>query len=89
MQSPDSQPDQSHSFESALSSLEALVKNMEAGNLSLADMVAKFEEGSKLIAMCESRLKDAELKIQQLRNAQEGPVLDAFDPDPSDGDLLA
>ena len=39
---------------------------MEDGNTPLAEMVAKFEEGSSLLKQCQSQLKAAELKIEQL-----------------------
>lgn len=55
------------SFESALSKLEAIVESMESGEIPLADLLAKFEEGNKLLKHCEARLKEAELKIEQLK----------------------
>jgi exodeoxyribonuclease VII small subunit len=55
------------SFETALSKLEAIVESMETGDVPLADLLAKFEEGNKLLKHCEGRLKEAELKIEQLK----------------------
>ena len=44
------------------------------------DLLAKYEEGSKLLKVCESRLKDAELKIEKLKNTKEGaPAFEAFE----------
>ena len=54
------------SFEEAMQRLETLVDSMEQGDIPLADLVAKFEEGSKLLEACRGRLKDAELKIEKL-----------------------
>ena len=54
------------SFEDAMQRLETLVDAMEQGDIPLADLVAKFEEGSKLLEACRARLKDAELKIEKL-----------------------
>jgi exodeoxyribonuclease VII small subunit len=65
------------SFELALDQLEALVREMESGEVPLADMVAKFEQGTKLIKTCEERLRKAELTIENLR-APADP--DAADP---------
>lgn len=65
------------SFEKALEQLESLVKEMESGQLPLAGMVEKFEEGSKIIAMCEARLKEAELKIETLQE-----IAGSSDPTP-------
>ena len=53
-------------FEKSVERLEGLIQAMEDGNTPLADLVAKFEEGSKLLNHCQSQLKEAELKIEQL-----------------------
>ncbi len=60
------------SFEAALGKLETTVEAMESGDVPLADLLAKFEEGSKLLKICEARLKDAELKIEQLKKQKDG-----------------
>ncbi len=52
-------------FEDSVSRLEALIEAMEKGDTPLADLVAKFEEGSKLLKHCQAQLKEAELKIDQ------------------------
>ena len=62
------------SFEAALGKLEAIVESMESGEVPLAELLAKFEEGTKLLKVCESRLKAAELKIEQLKKTKEGGV---------------
>ncbi|HUR58907.1 MAG TPA: exodeoxyribonuclease VII small subunit, partial [Opitutaceae bacterium] len=62
------------SFESALGKLESIVESMESGEVPLADLLAKFEEGTKLLKVCESRLKDAELKIEQLKKQKDGSI---------------
>jgi exodeoxyribonuclease VII small subunit len=51
---------------------------MEQGEVPLAELLAKYEEGSKLLKVCESRLKDAELKIEKLKKQKDGAV--AFEP---------
>ncbi len=65
------------SFEAALGKLESIVEAMEGGDVPLAELLAKFEEGSKLLKVCEARLKEAELKIEQLKQQKDGKV--AFD----------
>ncbi len=67
------------SFESSLTKLETIVESMELGEVPLADLLAKFEEGNKLLKHCESRLKDAELKIEQLRKERDGVVFTKFE----------
>ena len=60
------------SFEDALERLEAIVESMESGEVPLAELLAKFEEGNTLLKVCESRLKEAELKIEQLKKQKDG-----------------
>lgn len=64
-------------FEESVERLEALIQAMENGDTPLAELVAKFEEGSKLLKQCQTQLKEAELKIEQL-NLKTGQ-LEAFD----------
>ena len=66
------------SFETALTKLEAIVDSMEQGEVPLAELLAKYEDGTKLLKICESRLKDAELKIEKLKKQKDGSV--AFEP---------
>ena len=61
-------------FESALEKLESIVESMESGDVPLAELLAKFEEGNRLLKICEARLKDAELKIEQLKKQKDGSV---------------
>lgn len=63
------------SFEAALGQLETIVESMESGDVPLAELLAKFEEGTKLLKVCEARLKDAELKIEQLKKQKDGSVV--------------
>lgn len=67
------------SFETALSKLETIVESMESGEVPLADLLAKFEEGNKLLKHCETRLKEAELKIEQLKKERDGVVFTKFE----------
>ena len=53
-------------FEKSVERLEDLIQAMENGDTPLADLVAKFEEGSKLLNQCRAQLKEAELKIEKL-----------------------
>jgi exodeoxyribonuclease VII small subunit len=59
------------SFEEAVERLEELITAMEDGSAPLDDLVAKYEEGSKLLRECQSQLRQAELKIEKL-NLQTG-----------------
>jgi exodeoxyribonuclease VII small subunit len=66
------------SFEAALLKLEAIVDSMEQGEVPLAELLAKYEDGTKLLKTCEARLQEAELKIEQLKKQKDGKV--AFEP---------
>lgn len=67
------------SFETALSKLEAIVESMESGDVPLADLLARFEEGNRLLKHCEGRLKEAEIKIEQLKEEREGVAFTKFE----------
>lgn len=70
------------SFEAALEQLEGIIQSMESGKIPLADLVAKFEEGSTLLKICQAQLKEAEIKIEKL-NVKTGEV-EPFDETTSD-----
>jgi exodeoxyribonuclease VII small subunit len=69
-------------FEEAMQRLETIVDAMESGDTPLAQLLSQFEEGSKLLAQCEQRLKAAELKIEQLKRQKDGTS--ALEPFPHD-----
>jgi len=71
------QPD----FEAALAELEALVDQMETGNLSLEASLAAFERGVNLTRTCQSALRAAELRVRMLTrdDSLEDLDLDALD----------
>jgi exodeoxyribonuclease VII small subunit len=60
-------------FEESVERLEELIEAMESGEIPLADLVAKFEEGSTVLKECQAQLKAAELKIEKL-NLQNGEL---------------
>ncbi|KXU36368.1 exodeoxyribonuclease VII small subunit [Cephaloticoccus primus] len=68
------------SFEDALKKLEQVIASMEGGKVPLAELVTQFEEGNRLLKQCQGRLKEAELKIEQLRQAEGKPAkFEAFE----------
>ena len=68
------------SFEEALAKLESIVESMESGDVPLADLIARFEQGTKLLQVCETRLKEAELRVEQLKKSKDGSLsLEKFD----------
>jgi exodeoxyribonuclease VII small subunit len=58
--------EQSPGFEEALERLEKIVEEMEAGKLTLEQMTAHFEEGSRLVKVCDGKLNEVERKIEKL-----------------------
>ena len=61
-------------FEASLAELEALVSQMESGELSLDESLKAFERGIALTRQCQSALQAAELKVQAL--TEEGELVD-------------
>ena len=59
-------------FEAALSELEQIVKNLEAGKTSLEDSITAYTRGMELKAYCEARLKEAQLKVDQIAQVADG-----------------
>ena len=59
-------------FEEALKSLERVVEVMESDELPLETLLAKYEEGIKLVKICQDKLAEAELKIRQLEKNAAG-----------------
>jgi len=69
------------SFEESLSELENIVQNLEQGDVNLEDAMALFERGLNLSQTGQTKLKDAEQKIQILMNKHGQQQLEDFTPD--------
>jgi len=76
-------PQQQLSFEAGLQQLEAIVKEMESGELPLERAIELFERGMKLSEGCRRQLEDAESRVEILmrRAGEMQPQL--FRPDSS------
>ena len=61
-------------FEEALEELEKVVERLESGELSLEDSLAAFEEGVKLVRLCNQKLIEVEKKIELLVKDKEGKL---------------
>ena len=59
-------------FEEALKRLEAIAEAMEAQDLPLESLLARYQEGTALAQLCQAKLNEAELKIQQLEKNAKG-----------------
>lgn len=59
-------------FEDTLRQLEDIVHELEESGLTLDDALKKFETGVKLSRLCHRRLDDAEMRIEELVEGEEG-----------------
>ena len=60
------------SFESRLQRLEEIVSALEKGDAPLADSLALFEEGTKLVGECTRELDRAVQKVVKLMKGPDG-----------------
>jgi exodeoxyribonuclease VII small subunit len=61
-------------FEAALERLEAIVQELEKGDLQLEQSLKLFEEGIKLSRLCSKRLEDAERRVEILLKDKAGSM---------------
>ena len=66
-------------LEKSLADLEALVEELESGDLPLEKAMKKFEDGIKLTRACQTALKDAEQKVEILVQSAGGENLESFE----------
>jgi exodeoxyribonuclease VII small subunit len=85
-------PDRQAGFEAQYKRLEETVAKLEAGNLTLEESLALYEDGMKLAKRCQELLRDAELRVTRLQeqfsdglgSVREGPA--AYDATDINGD---
>ncbi|MGV8078489.1 MAG: exodeoxyribonuclease VII small subunit [Syntrophales bacterium] len=53
-------------FEESIEKLEQIVRRMEAGEMTLDESLKAFEEGIRLVRLCNARLDDAERRVELL-----------------------
>jgi exodeoxyribonuclease VII small subunit len=67
-------------FESAMARLESIVEQMESDKLPLEDLLTRYEEGVKLVKVCEEKLTAAEKRIEIItRNDAGEPQIEEFE----------
>jgi len=54
------------SFEEALEELEGIVEKLEAGDAPLEQSISIYQRGAQLKAHCETKLKNAQLKVEKI-----------------------
>jgi exodeoxyribonuclease VII small subunit len=62
------------SFEEALRELEAVVSQLESGNVALEESIALYARGAELRAHCEAKLKAAEARVAEITQGPDGSV---------------
>jgi len=68
-------------FETAMDRLEEIVDQMESGKMMLEELIVRYEEGMKLVKVCQERLASAEQRIEIItRNHAGKPVVKEFEP---------
>lgn len=60
------------SFEDALTRLETIVSRLESGQAPLEESITLYEEGARLKAHCETRLKAAQLRVEKILVGPDG-----------------
>lgn len=66
------------SFEKSLEDLENIVADMENEDLSLEDLINRFEQGSKLLKHCQNTLNSAKKRLETIQ------AVDSPQPDDQD-----
>ena len=80
--SPAAQPAEPQTFETAIERLENIVAEMESDKLPLEALLVRYEEGVKLVRVCEEKLQAAGNRIEIItRNAAGGPQVAEFEPE--------
>ena len=67
-------------FEECLTELEAVVKELESGDLPLERSLALFEKGTSLSAACRKQLDEAETRVEQILRRGDRLVAEPFRP---------
>lgn len=72
------------SFEQALTALEEVVQQLESGDVPLDQSISLYERGEQLRKHCQSRLDDAQARIEKIVTDSSGSAASTV-PFDSDG----
>jgi exodeoxyribonuclease VII small subunit len=61
-------------FEEAMAELEKILADIERGDVSLEESLAKYQRGTLLIQHCRKVLADAERQVEILTRAPDGGI---------------
>jgi exodeoxyribonuclease VII small subunit len=69
-------------FESALTELEKIVRELEDGQIGLEESLAHYEKGVTLLRKCYGQLQQAEQRIMLMKgiDGDNRPVTEPFEP---------
>ena len=84
MTEPQADPKPADSFEASLDELEKVVKQLEAGDLSLERSIELFERGVNLSDACRKQLEDAETRVEMLIRKEGKIAAEPFRPEKSE-----
>ncbi|MBQ1862915.1 MAG: exodeoxyribonuclease VII small subunit [Clostridia bacterium] len=59
-------------FEQAMNRMEEITARLADGNLGIDESLALYEEGVRLAAFCDEKLKDVQRKITVLQEKENG-----------------
>jgi exodeoxyribonuclease VII small subunit len=59
-------------FEEAMRQLEAIVSQLERGEVSLEESIGLYEKGEALKKRCETLLREAEMRIEKIQFGADG-----------------
>ena len=62
-------------FEGAMDRLEEIVEQMESGKMMLEELIGRYEEGMKLVKVCQERLASAEQRIEIITRNHAGKAV--------------
>ena len=63
---------QTLTFEQALQELEQIVARLESGQAPLDDSIKLYERGATLKAHCETKLREAQLRVEKIVQGMNG-----------------
>jgi exodeoxyribonuclease VII small subunit len=77
-----SKPPKADAFEKNLERLDAIVHELEDGELPLEKALQLYEEGMQLSEICQKQLEEAEGRVEILRKRAGGKMVpEPFEPD--------
>jgi exodeoxyribonuclease VII small subunit len=84
MTEPQADAKPAETFEASLEELEKVVKQLEAGDLSLERSIELFERGVTLSDACRKQLEDAETRVEILIRKEGKIAAEPFRPEKSE-----